>query len=64
MHSTPKVIRSHVNKVLSRKDTMTDPSGPVRLGVVGARGQGGFYAGLIADGKVPHMTVGALAGRR
>lgn len=35
----------------------------VRLGIVGARGQGGFYAGLIAAGKVPHMSVGALAGR-
>ena len=40
-----------------------DQSGHVRLGIVGARGQGAFYAGLIADGKVPHMTVGALSGR-
>ena len=42
---------------------MTQPTGPVRLGIVGARGQGGFYAGLIADGKVPHLVVGALSGR-
>ena len=42
---------------------MPDPSGAVRLGIVGSRGQGAFYAGLIAAGKVPHLTVGALAGR-
>ena len=42
---------------------MTDPPVRVRLGIVGARGQGAFYAGLIADGKVPHLTVGALTGR-
>lgn len=43
------------------------PGGPgrrtVRLGVIGARGQGGFYAGLIERGRVPHMTLGALSGR-
>lgn len=42
---------------------MAYPRRAVRLGIVGARGQGGFYAGLIADGRVPHMTVGALTGR-
>ena len=42
---------------------MTDRTATVRLGIVGARGQGGFYAGLIAAGKVPNMTVGALTGR-
>lgn len=42
---------------------MTDQTAPVRLGVVGARGQGAFYAGLIADGRVPHMSVGAFSGR-
>jgi len=42
---------------------MTVRTGNVRLGIVGARGQGGFYAGLIAAGKVPHMSVGALTGR-
>lgn len=42
---------------------MTGEPGPVRLGIVGARGQGAFYAGLIADGKVPHLRVGALTGR-
>ncbi len=42
---------------------MTHPTAPVRLGIVGARGQGGFYAELIAAGKVPHMSVGALTGR-
>lgn len=35
----------------------------VRLGIIGARGQGGFYAGLIAEGKVPHMVLGGLTGR-
>ena len=35
----------------------------VRLGIVGARGQGGFYARLIAEGRVPHLTLGALSGR-
>lgn len=42
---------------------MTVATEPVRLGIVGARGQGAFYAGLIAEGKVPHMVVGALTGR-
>lgn len=35
----------------------------VRLGIIGARGQGAFYAGLIRSGQVPHMTLGALSGR-
>lgn len=42
---------------------MTHPGGPVRLGIIGARGQGGFYADLIAAGRVADMTVGALTGR-
>ncbi|MBO1031250.1 Gfo/Idh/MocA family oxidoreductase [Tessaracoccus sp. SD287] len=42
---------------------MTDHTGPVRLGIVGARGQGAFYATLVADGHVPNMTVGAFSGR-
>ena len=42
---------------------MTDHPTSVRLGIVGARGQGAFYAGLVAEGKVPHMIIGALSGR-
>ena len=42
---------------------MADPTRPVRLGIVGARGQGTFYAGLVADGQVPNMTIGAFSGR-
>ena len=35
----------------------------VRLGIVGAAAQGTFYAELITQGRVPHMTVGAMSGR-
>ena len=42
---------------------MTNHTAPVRLGIVGARGQGAFYAGLVADGHVPDMTIGAFSGR-
>ena len=38
-------------------------NGRVRLGIIGARGQGGFYAGLLADGSIPHLVLGALTGR-
>lgn len=37
---------------------MTDT---VRLGVVGFGQQGGLYATLLADGRVPHMVLGAVA---
>ena len=33
----------------------------VRLGIIGFGAQGGMYAGLLADGKVPGMTLGAIA---
>ncbi|HEY3436270.1 MAG TPA: Gfo/Idh/MocA family oxidoreductase [Actinotalea sp.] len=33
----------------------------VRLGIIGLGQQGGLYAGLITQGMVPHMTVGAIA---
>ena len=39
------------------------PPDRVRLGIIGARSQGGFYADLIAAGQVPHLTIGAMAGR-
>ncbi|MBB2924806.1 Gfo/Idh/MocA family protein [Cellulomonas cellasea] len=32
----------------------------VRLGIIGLGQQGGMYARLIADGRVPHMTLGAI----
>lgn len=35
--------------------------GVVRLGIVGFGQQGGFYASLIADGRVPHLSIGAIA---
>lgn len=33
----------------------------VRLGIIGLGAQGGMYAGLLADGKVAGMTLGAIA---
>ncbi len=36
---------------------MTDT---VRLGIIGLGQQGGLYAGLIAGGRVPHMSIGAI----
>lgn len=36
---------------------------PVRVGIIGARGQGGFYASLVSDGQVPAMALGAMCGR-
>lgn len=33
----------------------------VRLGIIGIGTQGGMYAKFIADGLVPHMTIGAIA---
>ena len=33
----------------------------VRLGIIGLGQQGGLYAGLITQGKVPHMSLGAIA---
>lgn len=38
---------------------MTDKK--VRLGIIGLGAEGGMYAGLLADGKVPNMTIGAIA---
>lgn len=35
----------------------------VRLGIVGARTQGGFYAEMLTQGRVPEMTLGALVER-
>lgn len=35
----------------------------VRIGIVGAAAQGTFYAELITQGRVPHLTVGAMSGR-
>ena len=32
----------------------------VRLGIIGLGQQGGMYASLINDGRVPHMTIGAI----
>lgn len=37
---------------------MTDK---IRLGIIGFGAQGGFYGSLIAEGRVPNMTVGAVA---
>ncbi len=34
---------------------------PVRLGIIGLGTQGGTYARFVADGRVPGMTVGAVA---
>ncbi len=36
-------------------------TGAVRLGIVGFGAQGAMYAGLIADGRVPGMVLGAVA---
>ncbi|PWH05072.1 gfo/Idh/MocA family oxidoreductase [Brachybacterium endophyticum] len=33
----------------------------VRLGIIGLGAQGGMYAGLLAEGKIPGMTLGAIA---
>ncbi|MDQ0614501.1 putative dehydrogenase [Microbacterium sp. W4I4] len=33
----------------------------VRLGIIGLGAEGGMYAGLIADGKVPNMSIGAIS---
>ena len=33
----------------------------VRLGIIGLGQQGGLYASLITEGKVPHMSLGAIA---
>ncbi|WP_298863627.1 Gfo/Idh/MocA family protein [Microbacterium sp.] len=38
---------------------MTDKK--VRLGIIGLGAEGGMYAGLLADGKVPNMQIGAIA---
>lgn len=35
----------------------------VRLGIIGAAAQGTFYAELITQGRVPHLTVGAMSSR-
>ncbi|WP_258723267.1 Gfo/Idh/MocA family protein [Cellulomonas sp. NS3] len=32
----------------------------IRLGIIGLGQQGGMYAGLITEGRVPHMTLGAI----
>ena len=32
----------------------------VRLGIIGLGQQGGMYASLINDGRVPHLTIGAI----
>lgn len=32
----------------------------VRLGIIGLGAQGGAYAGFIDEGRVPHMTIGAI----
>ncbi|SEB35821.1 Predicted dehydrogenase [Paramicrobacterium humi] len=37
---------------------MTDKK--VRLGIIGLGAEGGMYAGLIADGKVPNVEIGAI----
>ena len=43
---------------------MTEPQTPneprLRLGIVGLGAQGGYYARFIAEGKVPHLTIGAI----
>lgn len=33
----------------------------VRLGIIGLGAQGGMYAGVISEGKVEGMTLGAIA---
>jgi predicted dehydrogenase len=38
---------------------MTDKK--VRLGIIGLGAEGGMYAGLLAQGKVPNMQLGAIA---
>src|SRR5690606_25066583 len=40
-------------------DTMSEKN--VRLGIIGFGAQGGMYAGLLADGKIAGMTLGAIA---
>lgn len=35
--------------------------GQVRLGIIGLGAQGGMYSRLISDGRVPNMTIGAIA---
>jgi predicted dehydrogenase len=39
---------------------MSAPHDPVRLGIIGLGAQGGMYAKLIGDGKVPHLAIGAI----
>ena len=38
---------------------MTDKK--VRLGIIGLGAEGGMYAGLLTEGKVPNMQIGAIA---
>ncbi|APX32581.1 dehydrogenase [Brachybacterium sp. P6-10-X1] len=37
------------------------PEKTVRLGIIGLGAQGGMYAGLLADGRIEGMTLGAIA---
>ena len=49
----------------TRTDTATTEAAgadaTVRLGIVGFGQQGGMYATLIAEGRAPHLTLGAIA---
>ena len=35
----------------------------VRLGIIGLGAEGGMYATFLSEGKVPNMTIGAIAER-
>ena len=43
------------------KELETLMADTVRLGIIGLGQQGGLYAGLITQGRVPHMSLGAIA---
>lgn len=38
----------------------TTSSRPVRLGIIGLGAQGGMYAKLIGDGRIPQLSLGAI----
>src|SRR5699024_11837212 len=57
--SPPSARRDRPRPPSQNGDTMSEKN--VRLGIIGLGAQGGTYAGLVDKGRVPGMSLGAIA---
>ena len=58
--TSPNPTDTNTSTSPNPSSTKTNQSGTVRLGIIGLGAQGSMYARLIADGRTPHLSIGAL----